>query len=177
MTTTFVPNLCADKKDMETSVVKAVGGGIKARSLITGQVAIPSGSSTQGGKIDDETVSIHDSSSSTSRALNDHNEKEENSIQEFKQAIESRWEKQQDTLLRGAENSVPSKDDFLEVFYNLKADKPQLQRILIARNYEMEACADLFFEQLRFRARWKPQTILPEDISKVLACKCPSLCD
>jgi hypothetical protein len=51
-------------------------------------------------------------------------------------------------------------------------DRAQLQRICIARKYQLEKATNLFFEQVRFRARWKPKGIQPCDIPNALPCEC-----
>jgi hypothetical protein len=57
-------------------------------------------------------------------------------------------------------------------FDEMIVDQAQLQRIFVARKYQLEAASNLFFEQVRFRARWKPKGIQPCDIPNALPCKC-----
>lgn len=59
-------------------------------------------------------------------------------------------------------------------FEELVEDFDQLERILIARKYETGASVDLFWEQVRFRARWEPDRIRPEHIATALACEFPT---
>lgn len=47
----------------------------------------------------------------------------------------------------------------------------QLKRILVARKHRQQACVDLFLEQVRFRARWKPMELEPHDIPNALPCE------
>lgn len=63
------------------------------------------------------------------------------------------------------------KEECQRVFDDMILDRAQLHRILVARNYLLEAATDLFFEQVRFRARWKPKEIQPSDIPNALPCK------
>lgn len=58
-----------------------------------------------------------------------------------------------------------------EVMETLLADKEQLHRILVARKYTINLSTNLFFEQLRFRTRWEPENIGPQDIPNALPCK------
>jgi hypothetical protein len=61
--------------------------------------------------------------------------------------------------------------DVESYFQRLFADGDQLERILIARKYELKPSVELFWEQVRFRARWKPDLIRAEDISTALSCE------
>lgn len=61
-------------------------------------------------------------------------------------------------------------------FEELVKDFDQLERILIARKYETGASVDLFWEQVRFRARWEPDRIRPEHIATALASGAWRLC-
>lgn len=87
-------------------------------------------------------------------------------VAEFKAAIQKTWKAEDDTTLNNVD-----KNDFLQAKETLFADTPQLERILIARKDNMEDAVALFFEQVRFRARWKPRDIGPKDIPNALPCK------
>jgi CRAL/TRIO domain len=47
-------------------------------------------------------------------------------------------------------------------------DDPHLDRLLVARKYGAQATIDLFFEQVRFRARYRPTDIAPSSIPNAL---------
>lgn len=47
-------------------------------------------------------------------------------------------------------------------------DEKQLERLLIARKYHGEKTADMFLEQVRFRAKYKPSSIDPATIPNAL---------
>lgn len=106
---------------------------------------------------------------SNNRVQDDLKESDEDAIKEFKASVEKVWEEESDAAV--SQNGL-SREDCKLLFDQMIMDRPQLSRILVARKYEMEACVDLFFEQLRFRARWKPQTIQVEDVPNALPCKC-----
>lgn len=74
------------------------------------------------------------------------------------------------TTISGGDNN-PDRELYTSLLEKLLGDRPQLLRILIARKYNMEDSVSLLLEQLRFRARWKPQSIQPEDIPNALQCK------
>jgi hypothetical protein len=93
---------------------------------------------------------------------------EERSIAKLKACIEAVWEGDSDSILT---QQGLSQEDCSLLFIHMIADRAQLLRILVARKYDMDACVDLFFEQFRFRARWKPQSIRSEDIPNALPCK------
>lgn len=57
----------------------------------------------------------------------------------------------------------------------LESDHDALRRILIARNNDMELSTSMFFEQIRWRARWRPNDISLDQIPNALPCKCFSL--
>lgn len=50
-------------------------------------------------------------------------------------------------------------------------DDAQLDRILVARSHDEETSKKLFVDQVRFRARWKPQDLQPSDVPNALPCK------
>lgn len=60
-----------------------------------------------------------------------------------------------------------------EELYN---DDSHLQRILVARKFDETQSTDLFFEQIRFRARYKPTEIDPSSIPNALASGAWRLC-
>lgn len=55
-------------------------------------------------------------------------------------------------------------------------DNSQLDRLLIARKHDTQATVDLFFEQVRFRARYRPSEIHPETIPNALPSGAWRLC-
>jgi hypothetical protein len=79
------------------------------------------------------------------------------------------WKTLADAIILKKEkhNSEESTDSYTQML----ADKDQLERILIARKYELGPSVDLVWEQVRFQARWKPDQIQPKDTSTALACK------
>jgi hypothetical protein len=62
-------------------------------------------------------------------------------------------------------------DQYDMLLERMLADEDQLLRILIARQRKIAPSTDLFLEQLRFRLRWRPQDIGPNDIPNALPCK------
>jgi hypothetical protein len=82
-------------------------------------------------------------------------------------SIHQRWRKDSASIIGNND-----KRQCQLVLETLLADKEQLERILIARKYKLDQSTDLFFEQVRFRARWKPQSIRPQDIPNALPCEC-----
>ena len=93
---------------------------------------------------------------------------EERSIAKLKACIEAVREEESNPILT---QQGLSQEDCHDLFIHMIADRAQLLRILVARKYDMDACVELFFEQFRFRARWKPQSIRSEDIPNALPCK------
>ena len=91
-------------------------------------------------------------------------------IIEFQQLIRKAWlEKPKEAAVVAAqEDNEQNANRLLE---KMIGDEAQLGRILVARKYEMDASVSLFLEQLRFRAKWKPSSIQPEDIPNALPCK------
>jgi len=75
-------------------------------------------------------------------------------------------------------SSRPSMDlqDCQDVLLEMSSDRPQLQRILVARHHDLEQATSLFWEQVRFRARWKPKQIQPSDIPNALPSGAWRLC-
>lgn len=57
----------------------------------------------------------------------------------------------------------------------LESGHDVLRRILIARNNDIELSTSMFFEQIRWRARWRPNDISLDQIPNALPCKCFSL--
>ena len=55
--------------------------------------------------------------------------------------------------------------------FTLESDHDALRRIQIARNGDIELSTDLFFEQIRWRARWRPNDITLDQIPNALTCK------
>ena len=124
-----------------------------------------------------QSSTLSSSSSTSSSASEEVDSKDDNRIEEFRRMIRRAW-LEKSPIVAGAvtttssggtkEDEEPSANQLLEKMLN---DEAQLDRILIARKYEMDACLSLFFEQFRFRAKWKPQSIQPEDIPNALPCK------
>lgn len=56
----------------------------------------------------------------------------------------------------------------IKVYHALLEDESHLERILVARKFDETLCTDLFYEQVRFRARYRPQAIDPKSISVAL---------
>jgi hypothetical protein len=92
---------------------------------------------------------------------------EKKAVEELKLAIRKALDEEPESSTVGN----ASREDSAGLLEKMLADQPQLVRILIARKYRMEACVSLFFEQLRFRARWRPEGLQPEDIPNALPCK------
>ena len=59
----------------------------------------------------------------------------------------------------------------LNVCKVLLQDEAHLERILVARKHDETQCLELFLEQVRFRARYRPLDIDPLSISNALPCK------
>jgi len=96
------------------------------------------------------------------------NDDDKGAIESLKGRIETVWREDSDS-------GSNQQEEMKTLFDEMIVDREQLLRILVARKYEMEACIDLFFEQLRFRARWKPQCIQSIDIPNAIPCKCSSV--
>ena len=129
-------------------------------SLMTGELPLP---------VDGASPTKTTSNSVTKRAHDEvHSEDEEQSIGKLKASIETVWEEESDLILT---QKGLSQEDCHVLFHQMIADRAHLLRILVARKYYMDACVDLFFEQFRFRAKWKPQSIRSEDIPNALPCK------
>jgi hypothetical protein len=96
------------------------------------------------------------------------NENDKDAVEKLKVSIEKRWDEVRDLAVteRG-----PTDEDCDGMFEKMITDRAQLLRILVARKYEMENSINLFFDQLRFRARWKPQSITIANIPNALPCK------
>ena len=124
------------------------------------------------------TTSSAASASASAAASREVDSQDDNWIEEFRRVIRKAW-LEKAPIVAGAvavtstgetkeEDEEPCANPLLE---KLLRDEAQLDRILVARKYEMDACVSLFFEQFRFRAKWKPQSIQPEDIPNALPCK------
>lgn len=133
-------------------------------------------------KDDDTRLTVkHCQSSTISSSSSSVSGEDDHGIAELQRMIRKAWSENPQVAGAGAaitsstsgiphseEKEPPSANQLLE---KMLGDEAQLERILIARKYEMEACVSLFFEQFRFRAKWKPQSIQPEDIPNALPCK------
>lgn len=98
-----------------------------------------------------------------------HDEASNAAIEELIGCVQKAWEKDE----KSSSKAITTTDDGVAfLFEKMLADRALLNRILVARKNKMEDCVDLFFEQLRFRIRWKPESIQPEDIPNALPCKC-----
>lgn len=104
---------------------------------------------------------------SSPASLVEEDQPDEEAVEELKSIVRKAWDDEPESTTIG--NNC--REDCAALLEKMLADRPQLIRILIARKYQMEACMSLFFEQLRFRARWKPESIQPEDIPNALPCK------
>lgn len=52
----------------------------------------------------------------------------------------------------------------LSTCQSLASDDAHLDRLLVARNYDSEAALSLFWEQVEFRTKYKPESISPADL-------------
>jgi predicted DNA-binding ArsR family transcriptional regulator len=57
-----------------------------------------------------------------------------------------------------------------QVCQELLQDTAQLQRILVARQEDVQKSADLVLEQARFKVKWDPRHITPNMITNALPC-------
>jgi hypothetical protein len=64
----------------------------------------------------------------------------------------------------------------MQVYSTLLNDEGHLQRILVARKHDEVLSTDLFFEQVRFRARYRPTEIDPKTIPTALPSGAWRLC-
>jgi len=83
------------------------------------------------------------------------------SVQQFLSKNDGYWQKPED----GVEGKVEESE---RVYESMVKDKDQLHRILVARNFHIKKSRDLFLEQVRFRARWTPESIDPASIPVAL---------
>ena len=77
------------------------------------------------------------------------------------------------------DDEVEAEQDRLEanrVCLDMLKDSAQLDRLLVARKHEAQATVDLFFEQVRFRARYRPSEIHPSTIPNALPSGAWRLC-
>lgn len=71
------------------------------------------------------------------------------------------------------EDSVGPKhaQEAMTVCKTLLQDEAHLDRILVARKHDENQSVDLFFEQVKFRAEYRPLDMEPESIPTALPCK------
>jgi hypothetical protein len=71
------------------------------------------------------------------------------------------------------EDAVGTKhaEEAVGVCEKLLDDEAHLERILVARKHDKTQSVDLFFEQVGFRAKYRPLEIDPESVSTALPCK------
>lgn len=62
------------------------------------------------------------------------------------------------------------------VYEHMVKDVDQLNRILVARKHDLKASTDLFLEQVKFRAKWRPLEITPASIPDALPSGAWRLC-
>jgi hypothetical protein len=158
-----------------------VVGVVQARSLHTGVIPATSSSSSSSSTItdgggDDEDIqevplvqkAVPFQTASTT-TLTDEEEDETTSDDDDTADLKKTFI---DAILRGKQEQQQFEDDNEESYFRrLLADGDQLERILISRKYELGPSVDLFWEQVRFRDRWKPDQIRPADISTALSCE------
>lgn len=94
------------------------------------------------------------------------NSRDETAVDDLIKAVKQAWDEDHLAVCRNVNHM-----DCEEEMEKLLADKPQLARILVARKYQIDESVSLFFEQIRFRAKWKPLHVQPEDIPNALPCK------
>eukprot|EP00934_Nitzschia_sp_Nitz4_P008048 Nitzschia sp. Nitz4//scaffold3_size479765//377012//378226//NITZ4_000159-RA/size479765-augustus-gene-1.621-mRNA-1//-1//CDS//3329550935//8038//frame0 len=97
-------------------------------------------------------------------------------VQNFRQAVQVAWKEDPESLQGSKKNSTSSEEEFVSQMQELLSDTPQMERILIARKYQLEDSVALFFEQVRFRVRWQPKAITPKDIPNALPSGAWRLC-
>ena len=64
----------------------------------------------------------------------------------------------------------------MKLYMELLQDEAHLERILVARKYDETLSTDLFFEQVRFRARYRPTEIDPKSMPNALPSGAWRLC-
>lgn len=77
------------------------------------------------------------------------------------------------------DNEIPLANDRQEakrICDAMLSDDPQLDRLLVARKHLAQPTVDLFFEQVRFRARYRPTEIMPSSIPNALQSGAWRLC-
>ena len=62
-------------------------------------------------------------------------------------------------------------EEAMKVCETLLHDEAHLDRILVARKHDETQSVDLFFEQVKFRAKYRPLDLGPESIPTALPCK------
>ncbi|CAJ1959891.1 unnamed protein product [Cylindrotheca closterium] len=97
-------------------------------------------------------------------------------IASFAEHLNQQWQSDPQSMVQTASSRPLNLEDCKLVVQQMMADPKHLQRILIARKYDLQDSASLFFEQVRFRARWKPQEIKPKDIPNALPSGAWRLC-
>lgn len=96
--------------------------------------------------------------------------KDDPAVEDLVKAIKQAWQEDDKDAPTSLCRNV-SREECAQELEKLLQDRAQLVRILVARKHHMDACVSLFFEQVRFRVKWKPQSIQPEEIPNALPCK------
>ena len=121
-------------------------------------------------KWEDLRISSQDDGTTNKRYSNpceiDEGDKNDEVITNLIRAIETRWEQEGDDLV-GQHDREKCKN----LMGKMLRGKEQLERNMVARKNKEDAAVDLFFEQLRFRARWNPKSITPTDIPNAFPCE------
>mmetsp|Transcript_37496 Transcript_37496/g.90912 ORF Transcript_37496/g.90912 Transcript_37496/m.90912 type:complete len:380 (-) Transcript_37496:185-1324(-) len=127
------------------------------------------------------TLQTHVSSLSVDITAREEEDEQEEKIDvvSFAQHLKQQWQIDPQSMIQTTTSSGRTPlnlEDCKLVVRQMTADPKHLQRILIARKYNLQDSTSLFFEQVRFRARWKPQEIQPNDIPNALPSGAWRLC-
>lgn len=120
------------------------------------------------------TLKSHLSSLSADTTAREEDEEEKIDTRSFAKHLEKLWQNEPHNLIQTSSRPL-NFDDCQFVYRQMIVDSKQLQRILIARKYDLQESTSLFFEQVRFRARWKPELIQPKDVPNALPCRFSNL--